>query len=851
MKSIPLVTAASDFARRIFPPRPRFCSLVFGFAALLFPGLLRASGGNPVTSNNDPQISIGQSQAFVATGTFAGRAQRQLAGAGGSAYPLADLPSTRGGAAAAESGNKLYVIGGLANGEANPSSLVEAYDPAANTWSPVARLGRARTRAGAASIAGKIYVVGGCAEAACTSNVSTVEVYDPSAPSPAWTTVSSTGFTARNTMAVGVIGGKLYVAGGNDDSGNLLTVLEVYNPASDSWSSLAAMPPISQPTGGVIAGKFYVEGSNAGASVLAVYDPSSNTWASLAGMATAAPGAGAAVLNSKLYVVAGQNISEYDPTGNAWRAKHSLMTARWLARPVTIGNLFYVAGNGAAGQSAALEGFAPDEVIWSSSNTGQVTVDQSGWATGSAVGSVQIIATSLGTPAISGQAPLRVISAPAATTVSLTTGTNPSLYGETLTFTATVTGSGVSPSGSVAFYDGGTCASPGSLLGTAVLVNASAAASSGKLAAVNSPHTVLACYSGDANYTANSGTVSQTVNVATVIPSVTVSNKVYDGCTTATIATRILSGVVGSDDVTLSGGTASFADAGVGTAKTVTATGLALSGAAAGNYQLSSTWATATADVIPEAITVTADAKSKAYGNPDPPLTYQVTSGSLFTGDSFTGAPTRLSGESVGTYAILQGTLALNGNYVLTYAGNNLTITPPPDFTLTGNTNLTVVRGTTATADVTVVPILGLSGTVALSCSGAPSEASCSFSPSTVAIGSRSTLTVTTTAPHVLSRASHPRLWQTSIAFLAFGMVLMLSVPGAGRRSTRCVVLAALVLVLSMVTVSCGGGGFGANPTTRTDPGTPTGTYVLTITATCGSGPSAITHTYPLQLTVQ
>jgi len=36
-------------------------------------------------------------------------------------------------------------------------------------------------------------------------------------------------------------------------------------------------------------------------------------------------------------------------------------------------------------------------------------------------------------------------------------------------------------------------------------------------------------------------------------------------------------------------------------------------------------------------ITVTADAKSKTYGDADPALTYQITSGSLVTGDSFNG----------------------------------------------------------------------------------------------------------------------------------------------------------------------------------------------------------------------
>ncbi len=77
-------------------------------------------------------------------------------------------------------------------------------------------------------------------------------------------------------------------------------------------------------------------------------------------------------------------------------------------------------------------------------------------------------------------------------------------------------------------------------------------------------------------------------------------------------------------------------------------------------------------------ITVTADAKSKTYGDADPGLTYQITSGSLATGDNFTGALTRAAGESVGTRAITQGTLALSTNYTLTYVGANLTITPRP-----------------------------------------------------------------------------------------------------------------------------------------------------------------------------
>ncbi|NCD71671.1 beta strand repeat-containing protein [Mucilaginibacter agri] len=90
------------------------------------------------------------------------------------------------------------------------------------------------------------------------------------------------------------------------------------------------------------------------------------------------------------------------------------------------------------------------------------------------------------------------------------------------------------------------------------------------------------------------------------------------------------------------------------------------------NYALTYTGANLT--ISTRAITVTADAKSKTYGDVDPTLTYQITSGSLVTGDAFTGALSRAPGENIGTYAINQNTLVLNGNYALTYTGANLTI---------------------------------------------------------------------------------------------------------------------------------------------------------------------------------
>jgi hypothetical protein len=100
------------------------------------------------------------------------------------------------------------------------------------------------------------------------------------------------------------------------------------------------------------------------------------------------------------------------------------------------------------------------------------------------------------------------------------------------------------------------------------------------------------------------------------------------------------------------------------------------------NYSI--TYNGALLTINPRPIEVTADAKSKVYGDTDPGLTYHISDGTLVAGDAFTGALTRVAGEKVGNYAIEQGTLALSTNYTLTYIPASLTITAKP-ITVTAN----------------------------------------------------------------------------------------------------------------------------------------------------------------------
>ncbi|MBW6467337.1 MAG: fibronectin type III domain-containing protein, partial [Brevefilum sp.] len=91
---------------------------------------------------------------------------------------------------------------------------------------------------------------------------------------------------------------------------------------------------------------------------------------------------------------------------------------------------------------------------------------------------------------------------------------------------------------------------------------------------------------------------------------------------------------------------------------------------------------TANFSITPKPITVTADNQSKTVGDDDPLLTYHITSGGLAFDDQFIGSLEREPGEDVGTYAILQGTLALNANYTLTFIPGDFVINPSEGFTI-------------------------------------------------------------------------------------------------------------------------------------------------------------------------
>ena len=173
-------------------------------------------------------------------------------------------------------------------------------------------------------------------------------------------------------------------------------------------------------------------------------------------------------------------------------------------------------------------------------------------------------------------------------------------------------------------------------------------------------------WNGNANYSATLVNGKYTITKAAAAVTAVAAEKTY-GEADPTL-TYTVTGLVGSDKLTGALSRDKGENAGTYAIRQGTL-------AASDNYTL--TYNGTNLTINKKALTVTAEAKSKTYGEADPELTYTVTG--LVGSDKLTGALTRDAGENVGSYAIRQGTLAASANYELNYIEALFTIQAAPE----------------------------------------------------------------------------------------------------------------------------------------------------------------------------
>lgn len=258
---------------------------------------------------------------------------------------LAPMPSARQEVSTAYYLDRIFVISGFTSSGAS-TNTVEAYDPAMNTWSSIAPIPILNNHNNSAVAGGALYTFGGVSNSLFRYNPGT----------NTWSTLAPSIYQHNNTAAVGVIDGKIYVAGGNG-GGMQQNELEVYDPALNQWSPRASMSvPRNHTAGVVIDGKFYVvagRGSTNAPTALEVYDPATNAWTTLAPMPTPRSGVAAAAVNGQLWVFGGEIpvlspfIEIYNPKSNTWRRFPATMpTPRHGIWATVVGNKVYIPGGG-------------------------------------------------------------------------------------------------------------------------------------------------------------------------------------------------------------------------------------------------------------------------------------------------------------------------------------------------------------------------------------------------------------------------------------------------------------------------------------------------------------------------
>jgi hypothetical protein len=167
----------------------------------------------------------------------------------------------------------------------------------------------------------------------------------------------------------------------------------------------------------------------------------------------------------------------------------------------------------------------------------------------------------------------------------------------------------------------------------------------------------------------------------------------------------------------------------------------------------------------------------------------------------------------------------------------------------------TVTAGQSATGILTLTPSDGFTGSVALSCTGLPQGASCSFAPAAVTLNgtaANSTLTITTTARTTTAGALPASQGAPGSPWLPGGMTLaVVLLPFAVRGRTRLSVTQQRIIavLIGMVFLSgCGGGGSSGGSSGSGGgsgggtSGTPAGTYTVTVSATSGSTSQTVTY---------
>ncbi|MEE9224828.1 MAG: kelch repeat-containing protein [Bacteroidota bacterium] len=183
--------------------------------------------------------------------------------------------------------------------------------------------------------------------------------------------------TPRQEIAIAMHNGNIYVFGGLGSNGSTLTTAERYDPAADTWETIAPLPvPLNHAAAATAGGKIYVVGGSQTfplepESFVFEYDPKVGFWTSRSQMPFVRAAMAAVTVDEKLYVVGGvgqlpASVLEYSPSLDQWQVKSADMPTlrEHHAAAVSNGMIYVFSGRWEGQNVAAVEAYDPLNDIW-------------------------------------------------------------------------------------------------------------------------------------------------------------------------------------------------------------------------------------------------------------------------------------------------------------------------------------------------------------------------------------------------------------------------------------------------------------------------------------------------------
>lgn len=248
-------------------------------------------------------------------------------------------------------------------------------------WTQKADMPTVRSDFSTCVVDGKIFVIGGSLRLKMDEygdmSLSTVEMYDPKTDT--WEGKANMP-TVRSNVSVSVVDGKIYAIGGSKlkkyqvprgfgtESEEFPTV-EMYDPATDTWTQKADMPTPRKTKTCVVDGKIYAIGGwsttneQSHLETVEIYDPATDTWVKAQSMNHARCSAAISVVNGEIYAMGGigwppnydpsgrylsslylSNVEVFNPKTNQWQERTEMSVPKAAHSTSVIDGKIYVIG---------------------------------------------------------------------------------------------------------------------------------------------------------------------------------------------------------------------------------------------------------------------------------------------------------------------------------------------------------------------------------------------------------------------------------------------------------------------------------------------------------------------------